>query len=209
MRWYDLNTGQIIETAGAPLAPQDPLDDPNPKCVRFTEPNSFGPSRSGVLHSLSHISVNVKLLHEDSQLPMRGHETDAGLDFFSYIDAEIPPFGTQHRNPISGDLYDAYRVLIPTGVAIQIKHGFGLFLWDRSGLSAKHGQHRVAGVIDSSYTGEVKVALVNLSQEAYQIKKGDRIVQGVITPILLPKINVVKELDESTRGIGGFGSTGA
>ena len=209
-RWYDPNKREIIDIAGIPnLPPEDVLGDPNPTNVTYTQYDRYGRGYTGNLFSGSLLDINVKLLHDDSTAPTRGHATDAGLDFYSYEDITIPPFGEQYRNPISGELVDAYRILIPTGVAVQVPHGFGLFLWDRSGMSAKYGQHRVAGVIDSSYTGEVKVALVNLSQKPFDIAKGDRIVQGVISPILLPKINIVDELQTTERGAGGFGSTGA
>lgn len=214
MRWFDPKTGTIIETTAAPIQSnaQAPLHFANGgtevESATYTQ-YGYSDNFTGKVLNNTSISIDVEPLHEDSQLPTRGHHTDAGLDLYSYIDVTIPPFGTRDKNSVTHKEYDAYRVKVPTGVAMRVPHGFGLFLWDRSGMSAKYGQHRVAGVVDSSYTGEVIVALVNLSQDPFEIKKGDRIAQGIISPILLPSIRVVDKLQETLRGSGGFGSTGA
>lgn len=177
---------------------------PNTKAVAF-----FGPADKPYIYWKSSNRLKVQLLHEDSIAPTRGHATDAGLDLYSHEDVTLEPFGTQTTCPLSGQKFDLFRVLVSTGVAVAVEPGFGMFIWDRSGMSAKHGQHRVAGVVDSSYRGEVKVALVNLTNKPYQIKKGDRIAQAVISPILLPEVEIVKDLDATDRGADGFGSTGA
>ena len=140
-------------------------------------------------------------------VPTRGHPTDAGLDIYAAEDSYLAPIdgaiceGRRER-------LDTHRVTIGTGIKVQIPPGMCLLLWDRSGLSAKHGLHRVAGVIDSSYRGEIKIALVNLSHISHHIKRGDRIAQAILSPMILPSVKVVGSLSSSGRGEGGFGSTG-
>ena len=103
------------------------------------------------------------------------------------------------------------RVGIPTGIAMGLPgpETVGL-VFARSGLAVKHGLtlSNGVGVIDSDYTGEIKVGLVNLSDKAYTIEPGERIAQLVIMPVLLPQIELAEALEETARGTGGFGSTG-
>ena len=100
---------------------------------------------------------------------------------------------------------------MPTGIAIGLPspETVGL-IYARSGLAVKHGLalSNGVGVIDSDYTGEIRVGLVNLSDTAYTIEPGERIAQLVIAPVLLPEIVETDELDQTARGAGGFGSTG-
>jgi dUTP pyrophosphatase len=152
--------------------------------------------------------LKVKKLHEDSIVPTRNNPTDAGLDLYAYETVTLE--GRAFRYNIDGTLAesDLARTVIPTGIAIEFPPGYALFIQDRSGLSAKHGIHRVAGTIDEAYRGELKIALVNLSHKPYTIKKGDRIAQGVLMPIALPEVQVVTELSDTARGDKGFGSSG-
>ena len=144
----------------------------------------------------------IQILDEDNAtVPTRENLTDAGLDLYAAEDVLIERIKPDYND-------DDHRVLVSTGIACEIPPGLGLFLWDRSGLSVKHGIHRVAGVIDSSYRGEIKVALVNLTSDPYQIHKGDKIAQGVLAPIIIPRIRIVSDLSESKRGKKGFGSSG-
>lgn len=103
------------------------------------------------------------------------------------------------------------RAMIPTGLAIQLPDaGYGAFVFARSGLAVKHGLalSNGVGVIDSDYRGEIKVGLVNLSQEAYTIQPGERMAQLVVMPVV-PFVAVeAEELEDTARGAGGFGSTG-
>lgn len=138
-------------------------------------------------------TLNVKLLHPDATIPTRSNQTDAGLDLYALESVTIPA---------------GHQVKIRTGIAVQFAPGLGLFLWDRSGLAAKHNLHRVAGVIDASYRGEILVVLRNFGDNDYQIGAKERIVQAVLAPVILPRINVVDELPDSDRGGAGFGSTG-
>lgn len=102
------------------------------------------------------------------------------------------------------------RVMIPTGIAIQIPKGYGGFVFPRSGLSYKKGisMANCVGVIDSDYTGEVKVVLHNISGHDYTVNPGDRIAQLVFLPVQQAELEEVEELEETKRGSGGFGSTG-
>jgi dUTP pyrophosphatase len=154
--------------------------------------------------------LKVKRLSEDAILPTRSNPTDAGLDLYAAEDVEI---GSRFSGHDKMDLTykpgdDPSRRKVSTDIGVEVPPGLGLFIWDRSGLSARDGLHRVAGVVDSSYRGPVKVALVNLSNKSYSIKKGDRIAQAILAPLTLAEVVEVSELAPSNRGSGGFGSTG-
>ena len=102
------------------------------------------------------------------------------------------------------------RKLIPTGLKIELEHGYEAQIRPRSGLSIKHGITLIncVGTVDEDYRGEVCVGLVNVSNEAYTIQPDERIAQMVIAKYEQAKIEVVTELSETVRGAGGFGSTG-
>lgn len=138
-------------------------------------------------------ALKVKRLHPEAQLPTRANKTDAGLDLYSIEEKVLAP---------------GARAIIKTGISVEFPGGYGLFIWDRSGLSTRNGLHRLAGVVDSLYRGEVGVALINLGQGSYTIKVGDKIAQAILAPIALPTVIEVDELSDTTRGEGGFGSTG-
>ena len=134
----------------------------------------------------------VKLLHDSAKPPTKGHMYDAGWDLYAFETISIPAGAT---------------VLVSTGIAMSIPKGYAGLIWDRSSVGVK-GIHRHAGVIDSEYRGEVKVCLHNTTQETYHIEKGDRIAQLLIQEVPTFIQHVVKELDSTERGDGGFGSTG-
>ena len=103
------------------------------------------------------------------------------------------------------------RALLPTGIAIALPDaGYVALLFARSGLGVKKGVclSNGVGVIDSDYRGEIRVGLVNLGDEPYTVQPGDRIAQLMIAPVLRPTLAYVEELDDTARGVGGFGSTG-
>ncbi len=102
------------------------------------------------------------------------------------------------------------RYLIPTGLKIELEHGYEAQIRPRSGLSIKHGISLIncVGTVDEDYRGEVCVGVVNLSNEEYTIQPDERIAQMVIAHVEQAKIEVVTELSETVRGEGGFGSTG-
>ncbi|MBI3438076.1 MAG: dUTP diphosphatase [Proteobacteria bacterium] len=102
------------------------------------------------------------------------------------------------------------RVLAPTGITMALPEGYEAQVRPRSGLAAKHGVTclNTPGTIDADYRGEVKVILVNLGQEPFTIKRGERIAQMVIAPVTQARWATVEALPDSARGAGGFGSTG-
>ena len=103
------------------------------------------------------------------------------------------------------------RVVVPSGIAIALPSAeYVALLFARSGLAAKGGVCLAngVGVIDSDYRGEIGVALLNTGSEPYTILPGDRIAQLMVTPVVQPAVELVEELPETTRGAGGFGSTG-
>jgi len=107
-------------------------------------------------------------------------------------------------------LAPGHRAMVPTGLTIALPSGYEAQVRPRSGLAAKHGITCLnsPGTIDADYRGEVKVILINLGQEAFVIKRGERIAQMIIAPVTRAELKVVAELDETKRGSGGFGSTG-
>ena len=102
------------------------------------------------------------------------------------------------------------RFLVPTGIKIELPKNYEAQIRPRSGLSIKHGISLIncVGTIDEDYRGEVKVGLVNLSNDTYTIKRGERIAQMIIASVTKANIEIVEELSETQRGEGGFGSTG-
>ena len=138
----------------------------------------------------------VKRLDPDAPVLARAHPGDAGLDLRSAVDVDVKP---------------GERTLVPTGIAIAIPEGHAGLVLPRSGLASRHGltMANAPGLIDAGYRGEVICAVVNLDRDnAVTIRRGDRIAQLVL--IAVPDIEpaVVDELPPTTRGEGGFGSTG-
>ena len=138
------------------------------------------------------MELKVKRIHSDAKLPLYQHQGDAGLDLFSSIDDVLAP----------GEVKP-----VPTGVKVAVPEGFVGLVWDKSGISLK-GVHRLAGVIDSGYRGEVRVVQVNLGKEPFVIEKGMKIAQLLIQSVTRIDVVEVEELEETSRGEGGFGSTG-
>ena len=101
-------------------------------------------------------------------------------------------------------------VLIPTGFAMALPRGFEAQIRPRSGLAVKHGIGLInsPGTIDADYRGEIKIALINLGEAPYTVKRGDRIAQMVIQKVCRVKLQIVESLDATTRDTGGFGHTG-
>ena len=144
------------------------------------------------------MQMAVKRLHPSAVLPVRSTDGSAGYDLRTVIEEPLT-------------LAPGERACLPTGIAVSLPgREFVGLVFARSGLAVKHGLalSNGVGVIDSDYTGEIKVGLVNLSQQAYQIQPGERIAQLVIMPVALPELCEVADLAETQRGAGGFGSTG-
>lgn len=140
--------------------------------------------------------IKVKRIDKDMPLPEYQHfGEDAGMDIYS------------GENTI---LKTGEYKLIKTGIKIAIPRGFGGFVYPRSGLALKHGITvlNADGVIDPGYRGELGVILINHGSEEFEIKKGDRIAQLIIHRTFEIQWEEVDDLDESSRGEGGFGHTG-
>ena len=145
----------------------------------------------------------VWLPDADSELPLPAYETDgaAGADLRAN-------FSETERSGVK--LKPLERRLIPTGMALEIPHGFEMQIRPRSGLALKQGLTLVntPGTIDSDYRGPLGVILINLGSEVAHIAHGDRIAQAVVAPVVQAKYQQVEALSETDRGEGGFGSTG-
>ena len=141
--------------------------------------------------------LKIQRLEHNRILPEYKTEGAAGMDLCAAISEPI-------------ELKPLERTLIPTGLKIELEHGYEAQVRPRSGLSIKHGITLIncVGTIDEDYRGELCVPIVNLSNESYTIQPDERIAQMLITRVELAKLEVVTELSETTRGEGGFGSTG-
>lgn len=142
------------------------------------------------------IKLKLKLLDPDIPTPHYQHEGDAGLDLSSRVDVTLEP---------------GERATVPTGITVAIPAGYAGFVLPRSGLAARHGIALVnsPGLIDAGYRGEVAIVMINTDRhEAFHIKRGDRIAQLVLQQVVEATTVEVEELDETSRGFGGFGSTG-
>lgn len=139
------------------------------------------------------MTLKVKKLVLEAKLPMRATAGDAGLDLYSVEDIAIQP---------------GERIVVRTGVAMEIPFGYAGLIWDKSGLAAKKGIKVMGGVIDAGYRGEIQVVLVNLGDEPHAIAVGDKIAQILVQKVELLGVEEVAELSDTERGDGGFGSTG-
>jgi len=142
------------------------------------------------------VELRIRRLREEATLPSRTHEGDAGLDLYAAEPATLGP---------------GERATVATGIAVEIPDGLAGLVLPRSGLAAKHGIALVnaPGLIDSGYRGEVKVLLLNTDRtDPFEISPGDRIAQLVVSPVAETEPVEVAELEMSTRGAGGFGSSG-
>lgn len=138
------------------------------------------------------MELKVKRIHPDAKIPVYGHPGDAGMDLFAVVDRVLGP----------GEVF-----AVPTGIQVAIPSGFVGLIWDKSGISLK-GVHRLAGVVDAGYRGEVQVVMINLGNEPFPIRKGMKIAQMLIQPVAAVAVIDSDTLDDTPRGEGGFGSTG-
>lgn len=145
------------------------------------------------------VTLALKRLPHGADLPLPAYETAgaAGLDLRAAIETPLT-------------LGPGERVLVPTGLAMQLPEGFEGQVRPRSGLAVKHGVTvlNAPGTVDSDYRGEVKVPLINHGREPFPIRHGDRIAQLVVAPVTHAVLVETAALDETARGTGGFGSTG-
>ncbi|NPA54996.1 MAG: dUTP diphosphatase [Epsilonproteobacteria bacterium] len=141
------------------------------------------------------MEIKVKKLSPLAQIPSYQSSQAAGFDLHAISDVVIKP---------------SQRVLIGTGLALELPEGYELQIRPRSGLAYKHGITVLnsPGTVDSDYRGEIKVLLINHSDEDFCIKTGDRIAQAVIQEVIQATFTLTTQLSDTTRGSGGFGSTG-
>lgn len=146
---------------------------------------------------LSMIDVKIKYLSDKATEPKYATDGSLGMDLAAALDEPVV-------------VKPGERVAVPTGLAIQIPDGWGAFVFPRSGLSLRSGitMCNCVGVIDTDYTGELKVAVINVSDKNFTINSGDRIAQLVFLPVEKARLVSAESLDDTERGIGGFGSTG-
>ena len=141
-------------------------------------------------------TLPVRFTHPHAELPTRAHPTDAGLDLAASETTQVAP---------------RVVTLVPTGIAVAIPEGHVGLLAARSSLATKKAMTLAngVGIIDSDYRGEIKVPIIPLDGCHNLIQAGQKIAQLIILPIAVPTVEVVAELPESVRGLGGFGSTGS
>ena len=141
--------------------------------------------------------VRVKKLHPNAVLPTYGSQEAAGADLYACLEETVT-------------IQPGETAWIPTGIALEVPKGCAGLVFARSSLGAKRGlaPANKVGVIDSDYRGEIRVVLLNHSKEAQTVENGERVAQFVITPVLTPVYEEAEELTDTSRGTGGFGSTG-
>lgn len=141
------------------------------------------------------MEIRIKILRAEAIVPSYAHEGDAGLDLYSTIDHTLEP---------------SQSILVPTGFSLELPKNTEAQIRPRSGLALKN-QITVLnspGTIDCGYRGEVGVILINHGSQPFTIEKGMKIAQMVIKPVLTVEVILEDSLEDSTRGTGGFGSTG-
>jgi dUTP pyrophosphatase len=139
------------------------------------------------------IIIKIKRLHPEAIVPSYAHPGDAGMDVYCCETVTIQ----------KGE-----RKKIGTGVSIELPEGYVSLVWDKSGLATNHGLTNLGGVIDAGYRGEYFITLVNLGESDYILEKGHKIAQLLIQKVEHAQIEEVDELKSSSRGAGGFGSSG-
>jgi dUTP pyrophosphatase len=145
---------------------------------------------------MSKLEVEIQKLNPEARVPAYAHEGDAGVDLYSAIDHVLQP---------------GARALIPTGIKMAIPHGYEGQVRPKSGLALKHGLTvlNTPGTVDAPYRGEVGVILINLDPKTpYEVKKGEKVAQMVFNKVEYAAFKETAELSATTRGAGGFGSTG-
>ena len=163
--------------------------------------------RQGYLGKEDDMGVQVSVIWEDwadRNVPLPAYQTagSAGADICANLPEDMRAAGFI--------LQPMARAIVPTGIRVAIPEGFEMQIRPRSGLALKHGitLPNTPGTIDSDYRGPLGVALVNLGAAAYVVQHGDRIAQCVVAPVVQAGFALVEQLDDTSRGTGGFGSTG-
>ncbi len=141
--------------------------------------------------------ILIKKLSEKTIIPKYETKGSSGMDIVANINKEV-------------EMLPGEKAIIPSGFSLSIPTGFEIQIRPRSGLAAKKGISvlNTPGTIDADYRGEIKVILINLSKEKFIVEKGMRIAQMVVSPVTQAELEEVEELPKTSRGAGGFGSTG-
>jgi dUTP pyrophosphatase len=160
---------------------------------------SDAPATRGVVPGRASVTVAIARRPgaEDLPLPSRATGGSSGYDLHAAVEADVV-------------IHPGDRTLVPTGFSIAVPDGFEAQIRPRSGLALEHGivLPNAPGTIDSDYRGELKVILMNAGTEAFIVRRGDRIAQLVIGPVLAANWQEVADLEETGRGTGGFGHSG-
>lgn len=142
---------------------------------------------------LKNMQIKIKKINPDAILPTYAHPGDVGMDLYSIENYVLQP---------------GERKIFDLGFATEFEPGFAVIVKDKGSLPKNGGLHTLGGVYDAGYRGEYNVQLINLGQKPYEIKKGDKLAQLIIYPIVIAELEEVNKLSESERGEGRFGSTG-
>jgi dUTP pyrophosphatase len=137
--------------------------------------------------------LKIKKLDPDATLPKFAHPGDAGMDLYANETVTLQP---------------GESAKIKTGISMEIPEGYVGLVWDKSGLATNNKIKTLGGVIDSGYRGESLLGVINLGSEPYTFEKGHKVAQMLIQKIERPEIIEAEELSDTSRGTGGFGSTG-
>ena len=151
-----------------------------------------------IRYNKSMTKINIKVVaKEDAKLPLYKTSGAAGADICALLEKPLV-------------IESGKSAMIPTGLFFEIPEGYEIQVRPRSGLAAKNGVTvlNTPGTIDSDYRGEIKIILINLGDKDFVINSGDRVAQMVIAPVIQACFSIVDELSDTTRGSGGFGSTG-
>ena len=137
-------------------------------------------------------ALKVKKLVPHAKLPLRAHATDSGADLFALERTVLPPRAITH---------------VHTGICVELPENTSGIIWGKSSVESK-GIKAMAGLIDAPYRGELIVCMYNLNDNEFVFEAGQKVAQLVILPTLYPTFTETDTLSETTRGAGGFGSTG-
>ena len=142
---------------------------------------------------MHNINIQIQKLNPLAITPTYAHPGDAGLDMYA-SEAMMIPAGA--------------RASVATGISMAIPVGYVGLMWDKSGLAHTNGLATLAGVIDAGYRGEISIIILNTSNQNYTVAVGSKIAQLLIQPVHQVELQEVESLDNTSRGHGGFGSTG-
>lgn len=140
------------------------------------------------------MNINIKITNENAKIPSKSSNDDAGYDLYCYEDVTIKPME---------------RKLIKTGIAMSIPSGYYGHISDRSGMAFKKGAHCLGKIVDPSYRGEIGVIILNTDMyDTIKVQKGDRIAQMIFKKYENVEFSIEEQLDQTSRGSGGYGSSG-